>query len=126
MLAALARSAIRFQPAYESFSLSALLTVVEAGLAIAAVTRMSAPPSVTELAADGLPDIEHLDVALIRRAGSDDRLCDVMAEAIRQSAQGQSAQGQSAGGQNVGGQSAGGLAGPVRDGGDGGLAARVG
>ncbi len=126
VLAALARSAIRFQPAYESFSLSALLTVVEAGLAIAAVTRMSAPPSVTELAADGLPDIEHLDVALIRRAGSDDRLCDVMAEAIRQSAQGQSAQGQSAGGQNVGGQSAGGLAGPVRDGGDGGLAARVG
>ena len=89
VLAALGKSDIRFQPAYESFSLSALLTVVEAGLAVAAVTRMSAPSSVVELTqADVLPMIEHLDVALIRSAGSNNSLCDFMAEAIHASAEG--------------------------------------
>ncbi|NKN38634.1 LysR family transcriptional regulator [Agrobacterium sp. a22-2] len=89
VLAALAKSDIRFQPAYESFSLSALLTVVEAGLAVAAVTRMSVPSAVVELVqADGLPVIERLDVALIRSAGSNNPLCDFMAEAIRNSAEG--------------------------------------
>ncbi|MFY7960449.1 MAG: LysR family transcriptional regulator, partial [Elsteraceae bacterium] len=83
VLAALTRSEIRFRPAYESFSQSALITIVEAGLAVAAVTRMSAPPGLATLdASDGLPAVERLEVALIRRAGSNDRLCDALAEAI--------------------------------------------
>lgn len=89
VLAALTKSDIRFQPAYESFSLSALLTVVEAGLAVAAVTRMSVPSAVVELTqADGLPVMERLNVALIRSAGSNNPLCDFMEEAIRNSAEG--------------------------------------
>lgn len=56
---------------------------------MAAVTRMSAPSTVVELAqADVLPVIEHLDVALIRSAGSNNSLCDFMAEAIHSSAEG--------------------------------------
>ena len=89
VLAALARSNIQFRPAYESFSQSALLTIVEAGLAVAAITRMSAPSSVVQLGkSDGLPKVERLDVALIRGAGSGNRLCDAMAEAILESAAG--------------------------------------
>jgi DNA-binding transcriptional LysR family regulator len=83
VLAALTRSEIRFRPAYESFNQSALFTIVEAGLAVAAVTRMSAPPGLALLdGADGLPAVERLEVALIRRAGSNDRLGDAMAKAI--------------------------------------------
>lgn len=87
VLAALTRSNIPFRAAYENVSQSALLTVVEAGLAVAAVARMSAPVSVAHLtAADGMPGVEPLEIALIRSAASNNRLGDEMADAISQHA----------------------------------------
>lgn len=85
VLAALAQSNIQFRPAYENSSQSALLTVVEAGLAVAAVAQMSAPSSVAHVGkAEGLPDVEHLEVSLIRSVGSNNQLCEEMAETIFQ------------------------------------------
>jgi DNA-binding transcriptional LysR family regulator len=87
VLAALTRSNIPFRAAYENVSQSALLTVVEAGLAVASVARMSAPPSVAQLTeADGLPALDAVEIALIRSASSHNRLGDDMAEAICQRA----------------------------------------
>jgi DNA-binding transcriptional LysR family regulator len=87
VLAALTRSNIPFRAAYENVSQSALLTVVEAGLAVASVARMSAPPSVAQLTeADGLPALDAVEIALIRSASSHNRLGDEMAEAICQRA----------------------------------------
>ncbi|MGR6431489.1 LysR substrate-binding domain-containing protein [Rhizobium sp. PAMB 3174] len=87
VLAALTRSNIPFRAAYENVSQSALLTVVEAGLAVASVARMSAPPSVAQLTeADGLPALDAVEIALVRSTGSHNRLGDEMAEAICQRA----------------------------------------
>ncbi|WP_138469304.1 LysR substrate-binding domain-containing protein [Poseidonocella sp. HB161398] len=86
VLAALARGNVPFRLAYESVSQLALLTLVEAGLAVAAITRMSAPDTVMQLgAADGLPEVDPLDVALVRGPGSDNPVCDAMAEAVCES-----------------------------------------
>lgn len=82
-LAALARGSVSYRSAYESFSYSALLTLVEAGLAVAAVTQGSAPPTLVRLGAeDGLPAMEPLEIVLVRGAGSDNVTCNAFAEAI--------------------------------------------
>lgn len=83
VLAALGRSNIRYRSAYASFNQSALMTIVEAGLAIAGVTEMSVPPNVTRLGeVDGLPPVEPLDVILVRSANSYNAPCDALAQAI--------------------------------------------
>ncbi|MCX2721479.1 LysR substrate-binding domain-containing protein [Roseibium salinum] len=83
VLAALGRGNVRYRSAYASFSYSALLTIVEAGLAVAAVTQISAPSSVACLTEeDGLPAVEPLDVILIRRPGSASIASNALAEAI--------------------------------------------
>lgn len=87
VLAALGRSNIRYRSAYASFNQSALMTIVEAGLAIAGVTEMSAPPNVTRLGeVDGLPPVEPLDVILVRSAKSYTAPCDALAQAILEDA----------------------------------------
>ncbi|MXN17967.1 LysR family transcriptional regulator [Pseudooceanicola sp. GBMRC 2024] len=87
VLAALGRGNVAFRPAYESVSQLALLTLVEAGLAVAAITRMSAPSSVIQLgAADGLPEVAPLELALVRGRGADTPVCDALVEALRESA----------------------------------------
>ncbi len=82
-IAALNNNNIRYRAAYSSFSHSALLAIVEAGLAIAAVVEMSAPAKFLRLnQSDALPPIAALDVMLIRSATSDRAPCDAIAEAI--------------------------------------------
>ncbi len=82
-IAALSGSDIRYRAAYSSFSHSALLAIVEAGLAVAAVVEMSAPPDFQRLdQSNGLPPIAALDVMLIRSAASNRAPCDAIAEAI--------------------------------------------
>lgn len=67
VLAALQRSNIAFRATYESASLAGLLTLVEAGLAVAAVTRLSAPPHlILPEGAGGLCAPDALDVVLLR------------------------------------------------------------
>ncbi len=87
-IAALNKNNIRYRAAYSSFSHSALLAIVEAGLAIAAVVEMSAPAKFLRLnQSDGLPPIAALDVMLIRSATSDRAPCDAIAEAILSASQ---------------------------------------
>lgn len=87
VLAALGRSNIRYRSAYASFNQSALMTIVEAGLGIAAVTQMSVPPNVSRLGeVDGLPPVEPLDVILVRSAKSYNAPCDALAQAILEDA----------------------------------------
>ena len=86
--AALNNNNIRYRAAYSSFSHSALLAIVEAGLAIAAVVEMSAPAKFLRLnQSDGLPPIAVLDVMLIRSATSNRAPCDAIAEAILSASQ---------------------------------------
>lgn len=87
-IAALNKGNIRYRAAYSSFSHSALLAIVDAGLAIAAVVEMSAPPRFKRLdASDGLPPIASLDVMLIRSPTSNRAPCDAIAETILSAAQ---------------------------------------
>lgn len=87
-VAALRGANIHYRAAYSSFSHSALLAIVEAGLAVAAVVEMSAPASFQRLGqSDGLPEISALDVMLIRSAGSNNAPCDAIAESILSTSQ---------------------------------------
>ncbi|TPW27246.1 LysR family transcriptional regulator [Martelella alba] len=86
VLAALARSNIPFRAAYQSVSQLALLTLVEAGLAVAAVTRISVPSTVTQLGADdGLPEVAPLDVVLVRGSSSNNPVCNALADSVLES-----------------------------------------
>lgn len=86
VLQALTRANISFRAAYSSFSHSALLTIVDAGLAVAAVAEMAAPAALTRLGeSDGLPAVAPLEIACIRRAGSTGAPVDMLAEAILES-----------------------------------------
>lgn len=87
-VAALRGANIHYRAAYSSFSHSAMLAIVEAGLAVAAVVEMSAPASFQRLGqSDGLPEISALDVMLIRSAGSNNAPCDAIAESILSTSQ---------------------------------------
>jgi len=87
-ISALSKSNVRYRAAYTSASHSALLAIVEAGLAIAAVVEMAAPKNLIKLdQSDGLPPIQSLDVMLIRNAGSHRAPCDALAEAFFSTAQ---------------------------------------
>jgi len=82
-LAALHRSGRTYRSAYSSFSHSALVTLVEAGLAVAAVARMAVPPSVERLGGEqGLPPVEPLDIILVRSKGAETAPCEALAEAL--------------------------------------------
>ncbi|WP_219908690.1 LysR substrate-binding domain-containing protein [Pseudogemmobacter blasticus] len=83
VLTALEQSNITFRATYESSSLAGLLTIVEAGLAVAAVTRLSAPPHlILPEGAGGLRMPEALDLVLIRGAAASNPLCDAMEEMV--------------------------------------------
>lgn len=82
-LAALTRGNIRHRSAYSSFSQAGLLAIVEAGLAIAAVVQLAAPPGLVQLdQADGLPPIAPLDIVLVRSSQSNRASCDALADTI--------------------------------------------
>lgn len=69
-LRALAKAGIRHRAAYASPSLLGLVSVVEAGLAVAALAACALPPGVIVLDhRHGLPDIAPLDIVAIRGAG---------------------------------------------------------
>ena len=83
VLAALEQSNMAFRATYESASLAGLLTIVEAGLAVAAVTRLSAPPHlILPEGTGGLQTPNALDLVVIRGAAANNALCDAMEELI--------------------------------------------
>lgn len=83
-LAALHRGGLAYRAAYSSFSHSALVTLVEAGLAVAAVAQMAVPSSVARLGTDqGLPPVEPLDIILVRGKSATGAPCEALAQAIQ-------------------------------------------
>jgi DNA-binding transcriptional LysR family regulator len=81
---ALERGGIVYRAAHSSPSLLGLLTMVEAGLAVAALARCSVPPGVAILdQRHGMPPIKNLEVVLVRSAASHRPACDALADIIR-------------------------------------------
>ena len=79
----LERAKITYRTSYESPSLMGLLSMVDAGLAIAPLARCAAPAHLTLLgAAQGLPEIDALEVVLARSSKSKRPPCDFLAEKI--------------------------------------------
>lgn len=79
----LERAQIPYRTSYESPSLMGLLSMVEAGLAIAPLARCAAPGHLSLLGqAHGLPEIDALEVILARSGKSRRPPCDFMAESI--------------------------------------------
>ncbi|SOZ38467.1 LysR family transcriptional regulator [Cupriavidus neocaledonicus] len=77
------RARIAHRTSYESPSLLGLLSMVEAGLAVAALARCAIPPQLTILGqAHGLPDLPPLELILARSAKSKRPPCDFLAEQI--------------------------------------------
>ena len=79
----LERAKITYRTSYESPSLLGLLSMVEAGLAVAPLARCAVPSHLTLLGhAQGLPEIAALEVILARSAKSKRPPCDFLAEKI--------------------------------------------
>lgn len=82
---ALRGARIPFRMSYESPSAQGLISMVEAGLAIAPLARCAAPPHLIQLGqAEGLPRLTELEVVLARSAQSARPPCDYLAELILQ------------------------------------------
>jgi DNA-binding transcriptional LysR family regulator len=79
----LERAKIPYRTSYESPSLMGLLSMAEAGLAVAPLARCAVPAHLTLLGqAQGLPDIDPLEVILARSTKSKRPPCDFLAEKI--------------------------------------------
>jgi len=80
---ALQQAGIPFRMSYESPSLLGLISMVDAGLAVAPLARCSIPAQIDALgAAEGLPELPPLEVILARSAGSARPPCDFLAEQL--------------------------------------------
>ena len=88
ILKALADAERPFRCTYSSASLTGMITIVQAGLAVAGLARCSVPPSLKIVGeAEGLPAIQDLEVGLLRNdratASSVQRLYDVLRRELR-------------------------------------------
>jgi DNA-binding transcriptional LysR family regulator len=82
-ISALQRENIKYRMSYESPSLLGLISMVEAGLAIATLAKCSLPSHLVELSQnEGLPKLDPFEVVLARSARSGRPPCDFLAEQI--------------------------------------------
>jgi DNA-binding transcriptional LysR family regulator len=82
-IAALQNAKINFRMSYESPGLMGLISMLEAGLAIAPMSRCSVPTHLVQLGDDdGLPKLPMLDIVLSRSANSDRPPCDFLAQVL--------------------------------------------
>lgn len=80
---ALERAKRAYRVAYSSPNLAGLITVAEAGLAIAALPRSSLPPQLRVLGTvDGFPDLPELDLCLLRSKQAKSRAIGAVATCI--------------------------------------------
>jgi DNA-binding transcriptional LysR family regulator len=80
-ISALQQANIRYRMSYESPSLLGLISMVEAGLAVAPLAQCSVPAHLARLGeAEGLPSMAALEVVLARSARSARPPCDFLAE----------------------------------------------
>lgn len=80
---ALQRENIKFRMSYESPSFLGLVSMVDAGLAVAPLAKCSIPDHLVQLSVnDGLPPLNDVEVVLARSARSARPPCDYLAEQI--------------------------------------------
>ena len=80
---ALRRDNIKFRMSYESPSFLGLLSMVEAGLAIAPLAKCSIPAHLVQLSeSDGVPAMNDVEVVLVRSARSARPPCEYLAQQI--------------------------------------------
>ncbi|WP_213881087.1 LysR substrate-binding domain-containing protein [Pseudomonas sp. dw_358] len=80
---ALQSAGIAYRMSYESPSLMGLLSMVDAGLAVAPLARCAVPERLIHLdAGEGLPAVQSLEIVLARSARSTRPPCDYLAEQI--------------------------------------------
>ncbi|WP_321957801.1 LysR substrate-binding domain-containing protein [Paraburkholderia bannensis] len=80
---ALQSASIKYRMSYESPSFLGLLSMVDAGLAVAPLARCSIPAHLVQLTPnDGLPELGELEVVLARSTRSARAPCDYLAEQI--------------------------------------------
>jgi DNA-binding transcriptional LysR family regulator len=82
-IGALQRANIKYRMSYESPSLLGVISMVDAGLAIAPLPRCGVPERLVQLGpGEGLPRLTELEVVLARSARSARPPCDFLAEQI--------------------------------------------
>ncbi|KVU00903.1 LysR family transcriptional regulator [Burkholderia ubonensis] len=82
-ISALQRANIKYRMSYESPSLMGLISMVEAGLAIAPLAKCGVPGHLVQLSQnEGLPPLDELEVVLARSARSGRPPCDFLAGQI--------------------------------------------
>lgn len=82
-ITALQNARIKFRMSYESPGLMGLVSMLEAGLAVAPMSRCSVPSHFVELGEeDGLPKLPMVDIVVSRSAKSDRPPCDFLAQAL--------------------------------------------
>lgn len=82
-ISALQRENIKYRMSYESPSVLGLISMVEAGLAVAPLARCSVPAHLVQLTQnEGLPPLDELELVLARSARSSRPPCDFLAEQI--------------------------------------------
>ncbi len=82
-ISALQRANIKYRMSYESPSLMCLISMVDAGLAIAPLAKCCVPEHLVQLSQnEGLPPLDELEVVLARSARSGRPPCDFLAEQI--------------------------------------------
>ncbi|AJX14071.1 LysR family transcriptional regulator [Burkholderia ubonensis] len=89
----LERAKVPYRTSYESPSLLGLISMVEAGLAVAPLARCAIPAQLTVLGrSHGLPDLPPLEMILARSTKSKRPPCDFLAEQIMEDLQRQTGQ----------------------------------
>lgn len=82
---ALQNARIAYRMPYESASIQGLLSMADAGLAVASLARCSAPAHLVQLGpAEGLPPLAGLEMVLARSVQSARSPCDFLADLILQ------------------------------------------
>jgi len=82
-ISALQRASIKYRMSYESPSLLGLISMVEAGLAVASLAKCSVPGHLVQLSQnEGLPPLAELEIVLARSSRSARAPCDFLAEQI--------------------------------------------
>lgn len=85
ILKALTDTERQYHCTYSSSSLNGMVTIVQAGLAVAGLARCSVPPSLSIVGdREGLPPLRDLDVGMLRSSSSDHAPVEHLQQMIRQ------------------------------------------
>ena len=84
IIKALAETERDYRCTYSSSSLAGMVTIVQAGLAVAGLAKCSVPPELAIVGqAEGLPPLQDLEIGMLRSAASDSAAIEKLQDMIR-------------------------------------------